>query len=79
MGLREAMLKGVTAGPLACQVVLCGDELDEITGVLDGFGNAYGFDFRADNSHKSGKCEPGLLRRVDARLAWLASGAVPFW
>jgi len=39
------MLKGVTAGPLAFRALLYSDELYEITGVFDGLGNAYGFDF----------------------------------
>ncbi len=39
------MLKGVTAGPLALRVALGTNELDKIAGILDGFGDAYGFDF----------------------------------
>ena len=39
------MLKCVTAEALACQALLCASELDDVTGVLDGLGNAYCFNF----------------------------------
>ena len=54
------MLKGVTAGPLAGRVVLLTNELDDIGGVFDGYGNAYGFDFR----------ETILANQVDAHAVF---------